>query len=365
MNTETDVYDKGNLWERTVYRHMTEYISTRVQRFGTTRGNNQYKHWLVKEDAHFNFITPDIYKQTLERFRSHKAGDINRILTNTAASQPFCFNLIIYLQEHLHIANHLFSKLLNKSVIVKHLEPEFTPNQCSSVEGFDRMKDESIGDQEATSGTDADIAVFYNYEQNKKGILLIEFKFIESEFSVCSSHLGPKRKKDETNTEKEERLNKKMTIQSLCNSENFFAELIEKKNSLCGYNKYYNWTLINESDVFDSSKIKALPACPFRFGLNQLWRNMLLAEQVSSARQCDEFGFWVFSSRNNDKYLWKQGKTEKLFRNVLTESGNKKFKKVYIEAIFDELQNIVSDTNDKMWLHEMQKKYRIPLMEIK
>ncbi|MBS4027617.1 MAG: hypothetical protein KGZ58_03175 [Ignavibacteriales bacterium] len=318
-----------------------------MKKFGATSKGNQYKHWLTEEEAHFNFITPDIHTGTLARFENHKAGDLKRILTNTAASQPFCFNLIIFLQQHSELADKLFSNLLDKQVKVIHLEPEFTPNECNSVIRFERTTDESIGDQGNKRGTDSDIAVFYTYDNDKKGVLLIEFKFIEAEFSVCSSYADKKQ------------------IKATCDSANYFLDMItnkktdEAKNFLCGYNRYFNWQLTAKSKVIDGEKVKSMLTCPFRFGLNQLWRNMMLAEQVALSRHCDEFGFWVFSPSENDNYLWKKGETERQFREILTQQGNNHFKKVHLENIFDKLHDIVSDEQENTWLTDMETKYRI------
>jgi len=345
MKDEVKIYDTGNSWQKNVYRSMSSFLESnpQIKSFGESRNGNKYKHLLTFEQSEFNFITKDIYNATIERFNKHKAGDLHRILTNTAASQPYCFNLIIYLQQHLSLADKLFSDLLEKQVSVHHLEPEFTPNFCDNISGFERLENESIGDQNQKLGigTDADIAVFYTYNNDKKGVLLIEFKFIEAEFSVCSSYA------------------KKKKIQSTCNSENFFNDFVLPKNTLCGYNKYSNWSLTAKSKVIDGTKIRSLPACPFRFGLNQLWRNMLLAEKVAKARQCEEFGFWVFSPIQNDKYLWKKEETEKQFRVILTEQGNQHFKKVHLETILDKLQTMVSDHNDIEWLTALEKRYRI------
>jgi hypothetical protein len=354
MNTEATIYQIGNPWQKKVYKTMAMLLeaNSEIKSFGQSQNGNKYKHLLTTEQSKFNFITEEIHTATKERFSKHKAGDLHRVLTNTAASQPYCFNLIIYLQQHPDLADKLFSNLFEKQVRVHHLEPEFTPNMCDNIEGFERTGDESIGDQNLKlgSGTDADIAVFYTYETDKKGVLLVEFKFIEAEFSVCSSYANKKQ------------------IKSTCDSENYFADLIEKKrtdeinNALCGYNRYLNWQLTAKSKVINGEKIKSLLCCPFRFGLNQLWRNMLLAEQVASSRQCDEFGFWVFSPKENDKYLWKTDKTEKTetqFREILTEQGNKHFQKIHLETIFDKLQEIVSKQEDKIWLKSMEDKYRI------
>jgi len=360
MNNEPKIYDVGNPWEKKVYRHMADYLQKKgIQKFGATSEGNQYKHWLTEDEAHHNFITPDIHKGTLARFDNHKAGDLKRILTNTAASQPFCFNLIIFLQHHSALADKLFSKLLNKQVKVIHLEPEFTPNGCNSVIGFERTRDESIGDQGNNRGTDSDIAVFYTYDNEKKGLLLIEFKFIEPEFSVCSSYVGSKKKKNETPVETKQRKIRNEERQAICSSNNFYVKMVEAKSLLCGYNKYFNWDLTSKSKVIDGEKVKSISACPFRFGLNQLWRNMILAEQVALSRNCDEYGFWVFSPSENDKYLWKDGATELYFREILTQLGNDHFKKIHLENIFDILHDIVSDEQENNWLKNMETKYRI------
>lgn len=327
---------------------MSAYLETKgVLSFGQSANGNAFKHLLTEEQSEYNFITKEIYLATLNRFNDHKAGDLKRILTNTAASQPYCFNLIIYLQQHLELANKLFSVLLNKQVKVIHIEPEFTPNTCVNIEGFERSIDESIGDQVGKKGTDADIAVFYNYQNNKKGLILIEFKFIEAEFSTCSSY------------------REKSQIKPICDSHEYFELLVEQKkvdslkNYLCGYNKYLNWQLTKESMVLDIKTINSSSHCPFRFGLNQLWRNMILAERVASTRNCDEFGFWVFSPSENDKYLWRNGEIESQFRAILTEQGNECFRKVHLDSIFEILHEIVSEENDRYWLNKMEERYRI------
>jgi hypothetical protein len=345
---KTDVpkpYTEGNLWQKKVYKHMADFLQSiyEVKVFGQSANGNRYKHLLTVEQAQFNFITEDIYSATIERFKKHKAGDLNRILTNTAASQPYCFNLFLYLNHKKLIMDHLFSDLLNKSIKVQHVEPEFTPNLCDNVVGFPRASDESLGDQDLQKGigTDADVAIFYTYDINKKGVLLIEFKFIESEFSVCSSF---------ANKEK---------IHNTCNSVLYYSDYVESKNHLCGYNKYFNWDLTKRSKVFDNQKLREATACPFRFGLNQLWRNMLLAEKVAGARNCDEFGFWVFSPQENNKYLWKKGETESQIRTIMTEMGNRSFRNVTLETILDKLEFLVVTESDRNWLMKMNEKYRI------
>jgi hypothetical protein len=117
--------------------------------------------------------------------------------------------------------------------------------------------------------------------------------------------------------------------------------------------------LTKSSIVLDIDKIVSSYVCTFRFGLNQLWRNSFLAEQVAKTRKCDEFQFWVFSPESNYPYLWKNGETERQFRQILTEKGNRNFRTITLESILNEMHNIVVNEEDKSWLKKMNGKYRI------
>lgn len=342
------LYDIGNAWQKKVYSKMADYLKSfpEVNSCGVSTKGNSYQHLLPMELSAYNFITPAIHDYVLKAFENHRKGDRFRMFTNTAASQPYCFNLVVFLNQHKSLAGKLFSNLLGKEVEVKHLEPEFIPNTCQ-VDGFERIADESIGDQSDEGGTNADIAVFYTYEQNKKGILIIEFKFIEDEFSTCFSFY------------------RKKYLKMFCLRPDFFESMIKqpmvygKDKTPCGYKRYHNWELTRGSRVFDTEKIAHSYGCPFRRGLNQLWRNMLLAEQVALARNCNEFGLWVFSARENDQFLWKNGETESQFRGVLNEKGSRRFKRFHLETILDKLHHMVSGVEEKSWLKDMERKYRI------
>lgn len=338
------IYIEGvNKWRDNRYSFMSEMnIDAGITNFGKAKKNgNTYKHIIKLDKADsYNFLGEKIIlEQVLERFNNGKAGDLDRVLTNTVASQTCCFNLFspLKITKYKFLADKIFSNLLNKKVSISNIEIEFTPN-----------KSESIGDQSKFAGTDADVAVFYNYE-NKKGIILIEFKYIENEFSVCSSYK-----------------NKTKNIKDKCN-ENFYKSLIsENLNSKnkskkfdCGYLKYDNWQLTNKSNVFDKVKIQNQNYCPFRFSLNQLWRNMLLAEKVAEIRGLDEFHFWVISPKENT-FLWENKKqnNEKAFREILTKKGNERFKTLQLDKHFiSKLENYVNDKWSKNWLRKFRGKY--------
>jgi hypothetical protein len=213
------VYRAGYPFQRWAYDHASRYFHARgIRRYGTSHGGNPYAHLLHPEDSALNFLSPEIARAVASRFDSHKAGDRARAETNTVASQPCCFNLFVPLAEDLTLASSVISDLLGDPVQVEHIEIEFTPNQHGSLTGYELGdRDESLGDQSGSSGTDADVAIFYTCGAGR-GVRLLEFKYIEAEFSTCGSY----------GTSNRER---KVLLRPLCNSAQFLP--IAGSHSIC------------------------------------------------------------------------------------------------------------------------------------
>jgi hypothetical protein len=342
-------YQQGNQWQRDRYSFMSEYNRQMgIKEFAPAPGKEQpYYHILKPKDSLHNFLGESEILQTVEaRFGQHKAGDELRVMTNTVASQPCCFNLFAPIKNRMDLAGRLFSELLGKSVAVQHIEIEFTPNSHSYLAGFELSEDESLGDQGAKRGTDADVAVFYTYGK-QKGVVLIEFKYIESEFSQCGSFKNDIDKK----------------FRNICDNQGYYKTLIEpnleKKSGRfnCGYLKYFNWKL--KSKVFDNKAIENSNGCPFRFSIQQLWRNLLLAENVARARKLDEFFFWVLSPAENT-FLWSEnGKNvETELRNILTPFGNSIFRRLELDRdFFQVLKPLIYDDWMKRWANKFWERY--------
>jgi hypothetical protein len=343
-----EIYNSGNSWQRNRYKYMSELNKgSGIQEYGhAIGGTTRYFHLISEKEKLHNFLNDrSILEEVEKRFKDHKAGDKHRVLTNTVASQPCCFNLFVPIKNNLEVASRIISKLLNKNVTVNHIEIEFTPNTCTNLAGFELSGDESLGDQANKSGTDADVAIFYSYG-TKKGLILIEFKYIESEFSQCGSFkaIG------------------KNSI-SRCTSSGYYDEVITQRlsringKSFCGYLRYNNWKLTSESKVFDLEKIKNCNCCPFRFSGQQLWRNMLLAENVANQRNLDEFHFWVLSPVEN-KMLWNgKEEVEAVFRSILTPLGNSRFRRLDLDNDFFNLLKPLINDDMKEWARKFEERY--------
>lgn len=320
------------------YKFMSELnISNNIEHYGQSKHGTHYYHLIeYDENNSYNLLNePKILAEVNQRFQT-KAGDKKRVLTNLLSSQACCFNLFSPLKEFQNqsLTNKLFSKLLKKEVEIERIEIEYTPNQ-----------EESIGDQSKIGGTDADLAVFYKFGAKQKGIILVEFKYIENKFSCCSSYT------------------KKAKIRTVCNSNNFLvvhnkqAELNKKFD--CGYMKYENWDLTKNSQVFDYRKVLESPKCPFRFSLNQLWRNLLLVEKVAKMNKFDEFHFWILCPEENLS-LWSNHSEDVLkdFKSILTEEGENSIRKLDIEKDFVSFIEENSDNDwTKQWINKFREKY--------
>ncbi|WP_297929553.1 hypothetical protein [uncultured Coprobacter sp.] len=116
-----------------------------------------------------------------------------------------------------------------------------------------------LNDHSKRAGTDADVAIAYYNMEGKLCLWLIEHKLSEKEFTVCGAY------KSKANRYKNN-----------CTQCNLMS--IAKKPQKCHYHMigYKYWDILKKNlDRFQGSiEIKG---CPFKDGLNQLWRNQVLA----------------------------------------------------------------------------------------
>lgn len=116
-----------------------------------------------------------------------------------------------------------------------------------------------LNDHSKRAGTDADVAIAYYNMEGKLCLWLIEHKLSEKEFTVCGAY------KSKANRYKDN-----------CTQCDLMS--IAEKPQKCHYHMigYKYWDILKKNlDRFQGSiEIKG---CPFKDGLNQLWRNQVLA----------------------------------------------------------------------------------------
>lgn len=177
--------------------------------------------------------------------------------------------------------------------ILKQLKPDFK-SLATEEEGFyhgfrlefwdgnSNKERGSLGDHTAIAGTDVDIAIAYYNHQDQLCLWLIEHKLREAEFTECGGYKsnGKKERHD-------------------CSKS--FGEILQNKN-LCYYhdaNRYKYWDLTEENEAFFVNH-QEHQSCPFKGGMNQLWRNQLLGFTLEQQKKYKEVYFSVVRHPEND-----------------------------------------------------------------
>ncbi len=138
-----------------------------------------------------------------------------------------------------------------------------------------------LNDHSRGAGTDADVAIAYYNKEDKLCLWLIEHKLSEKEFTTCGAYKS--------------KANKSKNNCTLCNLTD-----IAKAPQKCHYHTigYKYWDIIKRYlDRFQGSiEIKG---CPFKDGLNQLWRNQMLAFALQETGTYDTVTFSVCHHAKN------------------------------------------------------------------
>lgn len=179
-----------------------------------------------------------------------------------ASSQTACVNLFIPILESQH-ADDILKRLTATPSNFDHIDRNelFHGYRLEYWDSTDDKDKGLLGDHTKQAGTDSDIAIAYRDKQGKLCLWLIEHKLTEKEFTECGAY---KSSKNGTNHNCQE-----------CALSDILADY-----SKCYYHrKNYNyWKIMSMPGVRDffNGKLE-IKGCPFRRGMNQLWRNQLLA----------------------------------------------------------------------------------------
>lgn len=183
---------------------------------------------------------------------------LHQHFNHMASSQAANVNLFLPILIHPKV-NEVFSQLKSdfKSLAKEEL---FSGYRIEYWDGTYKDDKGLLGDHNARSGTDSDIAIAYRNHQDELCLWLIEHKLTEKEFTVCGGAKSNGRDSKKHN----------------CN--HTFSEIIANK-TFCYYHdvrKNNYWALTEKHRSFFAKHHK-YSTCPFQGGMNQLWRNQLLA----------------------------------------------------------------------------------------
>lgn len=214
-------------------------------------------------DAMRNDLHP-IYRPIVERVREHQKRfpfKLHKFVGHMASSQVACINLFVPLLLQPELAAQVL-RLLKPDLVSIATDQLDNGFQIEFWPGKEREKGPLL-DHTIAAGTDADIAIAYRDTAGRRKLWLIEHKLTEQEFTTCGGADSKGRSEKHRCTP---------------------AADVIGDHELCYYHehcKYAYWPLTDQhSKVFPRDRLATYEDCPFKGGMNQLWRNTLLALAV-------------------------------------------------------------------------------------
>ena len=278
---------------------------------------------------------PVIYPSVLNDLKTHKQlfdFKFHEHFNHMASSQAANVNLFLPILLH-PCANLILQGLkpdfkeLAINELYKGFRVEFWDGNSNKEKGI-------LGDHSAIAGTDSDIAFAYYNQENKLCLWLIEHKLTEKEFTECggAKSKGRKPKHDCTKS---------------------FSEILKNKG-LCYYHSgsnynYWNITDNNQSFFVNHALHKS---CPFKGGMNQLWRNQLLGFAIENSGKYKQVYFSVVHHPDNFEL------TESINQYKDLIANNPKFSVFNSKEVID-ITAKLNDSELNAWISWYKELYKI------
>jgi len=227
---------------------------------------------ILPEDDELRNKMPHIHESSSEQLRAHHRRNPFRYhphFYHMSSSQAANINLFLPILHHPCASAILAGVKGAPEDFVALATGELDHGYCLEFWGGNMKHDKSdkgpLGDKSAKTGTDADIAIAYYNHAGELCLWLIEHKLTEKEFTTCGGFKSKGR-------------------QTRHDCKRSFAEILKNKGT-CYYHdvcKYKYWDITEANRAFFKNPAEHGP-CPFQGGMNQLWRNQLLALAVEQA----------------------------------------------------------------------------------
>jgi len=212
-----------------------------------------------------------VYRPVVDLFgnpRDPRYGfKVHPMAVHMASSQVACANLFLPLMVKPEIAARVLSAIKTdmKEIATDRLDSGFAIEFWNDFDVQPNPGKGTLRDHTPFAGTDSDIAIAYRDRDGVLCLWIIEHKLTEPEFTTCGGY------KSNKNADKERC---RHGAQVIANPDDCHY------HSACHY-AYWDITLANR-DVF---RLESLDGgeCPFKGGMNQLWRNQLLATAIEKS----------------------------------------------------------------------------------
>jgi len=276
---------------------------------------------------------PLVYPKILQDLKDHRKiynFKFHQHFNHMASSQVANVNLFLPLLLHpkANIIFRLLIKSLATSELYKGFRIEFWDGNSSEERGL--LKDHS-----SLSGTDSDIAIAYYNHNDELCLWLIEHKLTEKEFTECGGFKSKDRDK----------------AKHLC--EKSFSEILKNKN-YCFHHSFKGrkyWNLTDENKIYFVNQSKH-NSCPFKGGMNQLWRNQLMGFALEKAGMFKEVYFSVVKHPEN-KAL---DKSIDQYKDLINH--NSRFSVFNSNEIIEKAAKL-NDSDLNVWLRWYKELYKI------
>ncbi len=256
-----------NPFQQEMYIHLINWKwenITEEEGYYIHRGRRIPYDAILPESVRENF--PVIYPLVVNTLKQHKERfyfKLHQHFNHMASSQAANANLFLPVLLHPQ-ANE----------VLRHLKSDFDElatgelDRGFQIEFWGAITGKGLlGDHTKLYGTDSDIAISYYNKKRELCLWLIEHKLTEKEFTECGGYKSNGR-----------------TASHDCSKS--FSEILDNK-PLCYYHdvrKFRYWDITEKNRRFFTNHTKHAQ-CPFQRGMNQLWRNQLLALSLESDKE--------------------------------------------------------------------------------
>ena len=272
-NTDYRLPEHLTDWQQTMYVHLIHWKWQHITREpGVARGH-EYDAILPQSCVHGG-TSPLLYPGAAKAFAKHQEWSQLRLhlyFFHMASSQAACANLFLPILRHRDA--HVILRAL-KPDLFKLAKAQLDNGYCLEYWGNDVAEEEPrpgargpLNDKSRMAGTDADLAIAYYNQSGELCLWLIEHKLTEKEFTECGGFKSKGRK-----------------ARHDCSRS--FSDILRDK-SICYYhdvNKYRYWDITGQNRSLFVGEASTT-YCPFRGGMNQLWRNQLLGLAIEQDKK--------------------------------------------------------------------------------
>jgi hypothetical protein len=258
--TKYIIPEQLNDFQRSMYLHLCEWKSRNISDQPGSFGEKKYD---VIVPGSLQQGLPHLYGPVRERFKEHQKKfpfKTHKFAGHMASSQIACANLFLPILDNPVVAAKVLRAVKPdlKSIAVEELDKGFR------LEFWDQGVNR-LGDHCADSGTDVDIAIAYRNQAGEVCLWLIEHKLTENEFTTCGAYRShANQHKDACDGNAAARRGR----------ENCYYHTAKEFN-------YWKITLKNKA-MFPLQSLQKPESCPFKGGMNQLWRNQLMATAIEA-----------------------------------------------------------------------------------